>query len=134
MNKIDVIKEVFKEIDPMAELIVEPYEDGSATVYGPFPSFMLHVEEIGPVRALIHVNADAPNMAYIFSKFQEKLSIAHDGAFAIDQSTSKVLFAEDAYEKKESNILMFANEILGRRNKEKAEKLYVPEEKKIILS
>ena len=130
---VELLKEIFKGIDPNTELGIEEHDENSCTVYGPFPTFMLMVETDQPVRALVHVNADAPNMAYIFSEICKKVRVEFDGAFAIDQNNSRLLMNEDAYAKKEDNILMFAEEIKSRRGSE-PEALYVPEEKKIVLA
>lgn len=141
-QKVALIKEIFAAIDPVTVLEVEDHGDGSMTIIGPFPSFMLLVQPEGPVRALVHVNADAPNMAMLFSVFctAPGMNIEFDGPYAINGDTGKLLMYQEAYKKKEDNILMFANEIYARRAKESnavrnAEQgLIVPEEKKIILS
>jgi hypothetical protein len=131
---VELLKEIFKNIDPNTELGIEEHDKNSCTVYGPFPTFMLLVEGDLPVRALVHVNADAPNMAFIFSEIGKQVRVEFDGAFAIDQDTSRLLMNEDAYLKKEENILMFAEEIKARRSNDQSEPLYVPEQKKIILA
>ena len=123
-TKVDKLKEIFKKIDPSVELGVDDQGDNAYAVVGPFPSFMIMVPLIGPLRALVHVNADAPNMTYIFSEFAKELDIVHDGAFAIDAEQGRLLFNEDAYAKKEDNILHLANEILlNRKNKVTEQKL-----------
>jgi hypothetical protein len=135
-DKIFKLQEIFKTIDPNNELAVEFQAEGGALVYGPFPSFILLVEDIGPIRALVHVNADAPNMLYIFNKFSEaeELEIVYDGPFAVNGETGDLIIGNDAYTKKEENILMFAQDIMQRRQAPKKEEgLYVPE-KKIILA
>lgn len=131
--RIIKIGEIFRKIDPAAKLEHTFHDDQTCTVQGPFPSFMLLVDEKDqnePIRALIHVNADAPNMTYLFNEFNKELNIEFDGAFAINGDTGQLLFNMDAYRKKEDNILMFADEIKERRG----EKLILPEEKKIILA
>lgn len=135
-DKIFKIQEIFKTINANDELTVEFQAEGGALVYGPFPSFILLVEEIGPIRALIHVNADAPNMLYIFNKFSEELEIVFDGPFAVNGETGELIMGNDAYAKKEDNILMFADEIVSRRRgaNDPNGGLYVPEEKKIIIA
>ena len=123
MNKVDKIKEIFNKIDPNAELVVEAQGHGAFMVMGPFPSFIFAVEAIGPIRVLIHVNADAANMAYVLSQFEKELEVEYDGAFAIDAESGKLLMNEEAYTKKEDNILMFARNILeGRKSTPKVEK------------
>lgn len=132
-DKVSKIKEIFKNIDPKASLEVVDHGDNTQTVQGPFPSFMLLVDDNEAViRGLVHVNADAPNMVYVFGEFATGgLEIEQDGAFAINGETGQLLFNGEAYTKKEDNILMFAEEIKARRPAKK--ELIVPE-KKIILA
>lgn len=138
--RIDKIKEVFASIDPNTQLEIETHDDGTWTVVGPFPSFMILVIPDKVLRALVHVNADAPNMAMLFTVFlTQGLIMEFDGGFAIDQDKGRLLMNEEAYKKKEENILMFANEIYSRRARAKNvatldQELVVPEEKKIILA
>lgn len=126
---LGLIKEASEQLASQCE--VEVRADGSRMIYGPFPSFLILVEEIGQPRALIHVNADAPNLVYIFKKLADE--VAFDGPFAVDGATGNLIIGQDAYKKKEDNILMFAKDILGRRQEQKQEGILVPE-KKIILS
>ena len=58
----------------------------------------------------------------------------HDGAFAVDPNTSQLLLGQDAFEKKEQNILDFARDILEKRQATKQEQLILPEEKKIVIA
>lgn len=132
-HKINQLKDVFKQIDAKEELVVEDQGDGSKLVYGPFPSFLVLVTELGPMRALVHVNSDAPNMVMIFQKFFSDLSIEFDGAFAVDGETGQLIVGPDAYKKKEDNILMFAQDIIQRRRAAEQESIVVPD-KKIILA
>jgi hypothetical protein len=134
LDKIDTLKRIFKTIDPNVELGVDQQSDTSATVIGPFPSFMILVGQDGPLRAIIHINADAPNMVYIMGEFQKELDVVLDGAFAIDGEKGTLLFNVDAYAKKEDNILMLANDIIQRRQVARQESIIMPEDKKIILS
>lgn len=138
-QKIDKLKEIFAQINANEELTVEDNGEGGKLVYGPFPSFIILVEEFGACRALIHVNADAPNMMYIFNKFDQYLDIAFDGPFAVNGETGKLILGPDSYAKKEENILMFAAEIFAKRKEQEGLNdpnggLYVPEEKKIIIA
>lgn len=137
MDKVEKIKEVFRSIDPSQELYVEDDGEGNSMVYGPFPTFIIFVDrDVNvPIRALVHVNADAPNLVLFFAKFMQELDIILDGPFAVDGETGQLLLGNDAYSKKEENILAFASEIMQKRmaaNKP-SEGLIVPEEKKIIL-
>lgn len=138
--RIQKIKDIFATIDPNTELTVEDHGDGSCTVVGPFPSFMILVQPDNVARALIHVNADAPNMAMIFSVFlSQGIVVEFDGGFAINGDTGKLLLNQEAYRKKEDNILMFANEIYSRRTREKNvasidREFIMPDEKKIIIA
>lgn len=135
--RIAKIREIFARIDPNTKLDYVFHDDKTFTVQGPFPSFMLLVDEKSteePIRALVHVNADAPNLAYLFVEFAKELNIEFDGAYAINGDTGQMLFNMDAYKKKEDNILMFAEEIKSRRGDTNESGLIVPEEKKIILS
>lgn len=132
-QKVEKIKTIFLDISPKEELSIE--DDGDDTlIYGPFPSFILLVKEFGPVHAIIHVNADAPNLAYILSRFQDELDIVIDGPFAVNGETGDLIMGPDAYAKKEENILMFARDILAKRQNSTHNQLFVPEEKKIILT
>jgi hypothetical protein len=135
--RITKIREIFKQLDPNSKLEYTFHDDKTCTIQGPFPSFMLMVDEKSldePIRALIHVNADAPNLTFLFSEFNKELDIEFDGAFAINGETGELLFNMDAYRKKEDNILMFAEEIKERRGNTNESGLIVPEEKKIILA
>lgn len=135
--RITKIREIFAKIDPNSKLEYTFHDDKTCTVQGPFPSFMLLVDEkdeAEPIRALVHVNADAPNLTYLFCEFNKELNIEFDGAFAINGDTGQLLFNMDAYKKKEDNILMFAEEIKERRGNTTESGLIVPEEKKIILA
>jgi len=114
-----------------AQCSVEAREDGSQLIYGPFPSFLILVPEFGDARALVHVNADAPNVVYAFSKLGSE--IVFDAPFAVDSNTGELIVGEAAYAKKEENVLMFAQEILARRQEQKQQGIIVPE-KKIVLS
>lgn len=131
-QKINQLKEAFKKIDPNEQLVVEDNQDGSKLVYGPFPSFLVLVPEIGPMRALVHVNADAPNLVYIFKHFFGELTIEYDGPFAVDGDTGQLIVGPDAYKKKEDNILMFAQDIIQRRRATEQEGIVVPDKKIII--
>lgn len=112
------------------ECEVETRADGSRMIYGPFPSFIILVEEIGAPRALIHVNADAANMAHLFHHVTE---VVIDGAFAVNGETGALIVGPDAYKKKEDNILMFARDIMERRQGQQ-EGILVPDKKIIIAS
>jgi len=131
-HKINQLKESFKKIDPKEELVVEVNDDGSKLVYGPFPSFLILVTELGPMRALVHVNADAPNLIHIFQHFFSELTIEFDGPFAVDGETGQLIVGPDAYKKKEDNILMFAQDIIQRRRATEQEGIVVPDKKIII--
>jgi hypothetical protein len=111
------------------ECEVENRSDGSRMIFGPFPSFIILVEEIGAPRALIHVNADAPNMSYLFHQLPD---VVIDGAFAVDGSTGDLIMGPEAYKKKEENILMFAKDILERRGGK--QDILVPNSRIIIAS
>ena len=137
--RITKIREIFAKFDPNTRLELTFHDDKTCTVQGPFPSFMLLVDEKDanePIRALVHVNADAPNLTVLFCEFAKELTIEFDGAYAINGDTGQLLFNLDAYKKKEDNILMFADEIRARRGDEIGTEsgLIVPEEKKIILA
>jgi hypothetical protein len=136
-NKVRALKEIFAKIDPNTELQVGDSPTGSGRiVYGPFPSFIFLVEEDEkePIRALVHVNADAPNLIYMFNAFSSELDISFDGPFAVDGDTGALILGPDAYKKKEDNILMFAQQILERRRNERETALIVPDEKKIVIA
>lgn len=141
-NKVKALKEIFAKIDPNTELQVGDSPTGSGRiVYGPFPSFILLVDGDAPIRALVHVNADAPNLIYMFNAFSSELDLVFDGPFAVDSETGALILGADAYAKKEDNILMFAQEILQRRQSERKAgfvdvmgDLITPEEKKIIIA
>lgn len=146
-NKVKTLKEIFAKIDPQNELQVgdSPTGDGRI-VYGPFPSFILLVPEKQeePIRALVHVNADAPNLLYIFNAFSSELDIVFDGPFAVEGDSGALILGADAYKKKDDNVLMFAQQILERRREERTNagagfvdamgELITNEDKKIILA
>lgn len=136
-NKVKILKQIFAKVDPNNELQVgdSPLGQGRI-VYGPFPSFILLVDDDyeQPVRALVHVNADAPNLLYIFNAFSSELDIVFDGPFAVEGDSGALVLGEDAYRKKEDNILMFAQQILEKRRAERQNEVYVPDEPKIILA
>jgi hypothetical protein len=146
-NKVKILKEIFAKIDPHNELQVEDSPlGGGRMVYGPFPSFILLVEEdqSKPIRALVHVNADAPNLLYIFNAFSSELDILFDGPFAVEGDSGKLILGAEAYTKKDDNVLMFAQQIMERRREERAEimsgfvdtmgNLISQEDKNIILT
>lgn len=126
---LDTIKGMNEKLHGECE--VESRPDGSRMIYGPFPSFLILVEEIGNPRVLIHVNADGPNMVWLFAGLYGLVTI--DGPFAVDSVTGALILGPDAYKKKEENILMFAKDILARRQEQKQEGIVVPD-KKIILA
>lgn len=145
MSKVAKLQEIFSKIDPNGLLAVEDKEDGSHMVYGPFPTFIFLVKEDEPIRALVHVNSDAPNLIYMFNAFSSELDIVFDGPFAVEGDTGRLILGAEAYTKKEDNILMFAQDILNRRVDEgklvpqdglmvPGKELYVPEEKKIVIA
>lgn len=123
-KQVETIKSIFKSIDPSVVLTVTDL-DGEKTVGGPFPSFMLLVTADGPIRALIHVNADATNMVYVFNEFSKELQIEFDGSYAVSKE-GKLLTEFEAFQEKESNMVLFANEILKRRPELAEKKIYVP--------
>ena len=125
-NKIETIKDIFLKIDHTVDLSVEALDEETYSVCGPYPSFMLLVTEGAPTRALIHVNADAANLVYIFSEFAKKLDIEYDGAFAIVPETGKLLIGYDAFHEKEKNIVAFAEEIKIRRPELNKVGIYIP--------
>ena len=132
LDKIKRLESLLYAIDPSMDLHVED-KDGTKLVYGPFPSFLIHITD-NEERFLIHVNADAPNMVYYMSAIiKEFPDMIHDGAFAVDASTSQLILGQDAFIKKEENILNFAREILEKRQEAKKEQLILPEEKKIVM-
>lgn len=140
VEKIKKLKEVLKRIDPSIELDVQTeVHDGSvsAMVFGPFPSFIFLLTDSVTEndRFLIHVNSDAANMvlymSHVLANFPDMI---HDGSFAIDGDTKKILLGQDAYNKKEENILMFARDIMARRRESQESALIMPEEKKIVLA
>lgn len=142
-NKVKALKEIFAKIDPNTELQVGDSPTGSGRiVYGPFPSFIFLVDDGDePIRALVHVNADAPNLIYMFNAFSSELDLVFDGPFAVDGETGALILGADAYAKKEDNILMFAQQILERRQSERKTgfvdamgDLITSEEKKIIIA
>jgi hypothetical protein len=133
-HKVEQLKAAFQAIDPSQELTVDDNGAGGKLVYGPFPSFIILVDGVGPMRALVHVNADAPNMILCFQKFFKDLNIEFDGPFAVNGESGELIMGPDAYAKKEENIMMFAADIIQRRKAKEQEGLYVPEEKKIILA
>ena len=130
-ERVEQILGYMDQVNPKLrqECEVENRPDGSRMIYGPFPSFLILVEEIGVPRALVHVNADGPNMARIFQFLTE---VTVDGPFAVDSETGNLILGPEAYKKKEDNILMFADEIVARR-KGQQEGILVPD-KKIILT
>lgn len=135
IDKIKRLKEILIAVDPDIQLKVDAHSDGeTATVFGPFPSFIFLLSEKEDDRFLIHVNADAANMVlymtYVLRFFP---AMVHDGAFAINQFDGTMLFGPDAYIKKDDNVLMFAQDILAKRQQERSGKLIVPEEKQIYL-
>jgi hypothetical protein len=133
LDKIKRLESLLYAIDPSMDLHVED-KDGTKLVYGPFPSFLIHITD-NEERFLIHVNADAPNMVYYMSAIiKEFPEMIHDGAFAVDTSTSQLILGQDAFIKKEENILNFAREILEKRQEVKKEQLILPEEKKIVIA
>lgn len=133
-QKIEQIKSAFAKIDPHNQLIVDDNGDGSKLVYGPFPSFIILVQTIGSARALIHVNADAPNMVLIFQELF-KVGVEFDGPFAVKDQSGELVLNEAAYSKKEDNILMFAQDILNRRAaSDKRQSTLLMPEKKIVLA
>jgi hypothetical protein len=131
--KVQQLKDAFHSIDPNQDLVVDDNGNGGKLVYGPFPSFIVLVEEVGPLRALVHVNADAPNMVLCFQKFFKELDIEFDGPFAVDSDTGELIQGQEAYAKKEENILMFAADIIQRRKASEQQGIVVPD-KKIILA
>ena len=132
LDKIKRLESLLYAIDPSMDLHIED-KDGTKLVYGPFPSFLIHITD-NEERFLIHVNADAPNMVYYMSAIiKEFPDMIHDGAFAVDASTSQLILGQDAFIKKEENILNFAREILEKRQEAKKEQLILPEEKKIVI-
>ena len=134
LDKIKRLKSVLHSVDSSMELHIEDKDDGTKLVYGPFPSFLIHITE-DEERFLIHVNADAPNMVYYMSHVIKYFpNMIHDGAFAVDPNTSQLLLGQDAFEKKEQNILDFARDILEKRQATKQEQLILPEEKKIVIA
>lgn len=143
-NQVRTLKEIFAKIDPNTELQVgdSPMGDGGRLVYGPFPSFIFMVKEGEPIRALVHVNADAPNLIYMFNAFSSELDIVFDGPFAVEGDSGQLILGADAYKKKDDNVLMFAQQILERRREERAEAFNmvdaagnpITEDKKIILA
>lgn len=133
LNKIKRLESLLYAIDPSMELHVED-KDGTKLVYGPFPSFLIHITN-DEDRFLIHVNADAPNMVYYMSAILKEFpNMIHDGGFAVDVNTSQLVLGQDAFIKKEENILQFAREILEQRQSTKQEQLILPEEKKIVIA
>lgn len=129
--KVERLLDLLKEANPKiaSECQVEAREDGSRMIYGPFPSFLILVEEIGEPRALIHVNADAPNLVFIFKRLANEVTF--DGPFAVDGATGNLIVGSPAYAKKEENILMFAQDIINRRQGQK-DGIVVPDKKIII--
>lgn len=138
-QKVQKLQEIFSKIDPNTKLDVEDNGDGGKLVYGPFPSFIILVQAIGPMRALVHVNADAPNLLFIFKQFFAELDIEYDGPFAVEGESGQLIMGPDSYKKKEDNILMFAQDILNRRAQEKNhiitnDGIVIPTEKKIVIA
>ena len=135
-EKIQIIKDTFKAIDPSVTLHVEDLSDErhkEFSITGPFPSFMLLVNEEEAVRAVIHVNADATNMVFVFNEFSKVLNFEFDGSYAITDKNVLVLGYE-AYQEKEKNMVAFAAEI-KRRNPDidkKENEIYVPSQKPIF--
>lgn len=130
-SRVEQIKAAFAKIDPHNQLIVEPAGVGGVLVYGPFPSFIILVQEIGAPRALVHVNADGPNMVLIFKALFD-VGVEFDGPFAVNGNSGELIIGENAYAKKEDNILMFAQDILQRRHASQQESIVVPDNKIII--
>jgi hypothetical protein len=143
-SKSSIILDAIEKLNPKLreECQVDIPGDGTEVIYGPFPSFIIQVPTFGDCRVIVHVNADAPNMAWLFAKLalalegmERKTShpeLAFDGAFAVEGETGNLIVGPDAYKKKEENILMFAKEIMTRRQEQK-EGILVPD-KKIILA
>ena len=131
-QKVEALKASFRKIDPTKELDVED-NGGGKLVYGPFPSFIVLVQELGPMLALVHVNADAPNAVLFFQQFaKDGLELQFDGPFAVDSATGNLILGAESYAKKEENILMFAADIIQRRKASEQEGLVVPDKKIII--
>lgn len=127
----DVLVMIRKASDALAgQCEVENRPDGSRMIYGPFPSFLILVEEIGVPRSLVHINADAPNLVHVFNVLSD--SVTFDGPFAVDSTTGELIIGPDAYAKKEENILMFAQDILARRQTQKQEGILLPEQKIVL--
>lgn len=122
-KQIETIKSIFKGIDPSVTLHITDLE-GEKTVSGPFPSFMLLVTGEPSIRALIHVNADATNMVYVFNEFSKELSIEFDGSYAVKDG--QLLTGFEAYQEKERNMVAFAEEIVKRNPQLAEKKIYVP--------
>lgn len=139
-NKLELVLAAIKDANEniAKECEVEHRQDGSVLIYGPFPSFLILVEPLSDPTALIHVNADAPNLAYLFTKinsYSKQLAVNIDGPFAVDESTGAILMGPSAYAKKEENILMFAQDIMSRRaGQSKQEQGILVPDKKIIVA
>ena len=136
-EKIKTIQDIFKTIDPSVVLKVEDLSDENVkefSITGPFPSFMLLVTEEVEVRAVIHVNADATNMVFVFNEFGKELNIEFDGAYAVT-AKQELVFGFEAYKEKESNMVAFAAEIKSRNPDidKKENEIYVPEQKSIYV-
>lgn len=136
-EKIKTIQDIFKLIDPSVTLKVEDLSDETTkefSITGPFPSFMLLVTEEVEVRAVIHVNADATNMVFVFNEFAKELNIEHDGAYAVT-AKQELVFGFEAYQEKERNMVAFAAEIKSRNPDidKKDKEIYVPEQKSIYV-
>lgn len=132
-QKVELLMRSLDKFNPKLrdECEIEKRDDGSRLVYGPFPSFLILVTLIGQAKSLVHVNADAPNMVGVFNALGSS-SISFDGPFAVDSVTGDLITGQDAYAKKEENVLAFAQEILGRRQQAKQEGIVVPDKKIII--
>jgi hypothetical protein len=133
-DKVEAVMGLLESVNPKLrdECTVDYQTVDSALIYGPFPSFLILVDLIGKPRIVVHVNADAPNILYLYKSVSLKLDLVFDGAFAVDGNTGNIILGEEAYKKKEENILMLAQEIVARRASND-DGIVVPD-KKIILT